>query len=223
MLQRGGDDELADQGLVGARHATVDQVLDLAARPQRSDARQLAGAAGNALAPGHAARLTERRRQQRPIRRRRIARRHHERLAGIKIRYRVRIELDGLGPIDDDVAERDVLELGEQGRHLLGDVGDVADVRVSAAAELRRLAHEIRVRRRADAHREQPCVAQALLDRCEQCRLGAHRAVGDEDDLTHVARHRRLRQRRVDGGADLRAAVGLEAVDVGERLRMRRR
>ena len=160
-------------------------------------------------------RLTERRRQQRPIRRRRIARRDHERLAGIEIRYRVRVELDGLGPIDDDVAERDVLELGEQGRHLLGDVGDVADVRVSAAAELRRLAHEIRVRRRADAHREQPRVAQALLDRCEQRRLGAHRAVGDEDDLTHVSRHRRLRQGRVDGGADLRAAVGLEPVDVG--------
>ena len=69
-------------------------------------------------------------------------------------------------------------------------------MRVSAAAELRGLAHEVRVRRRADADGEQARVAELLLDLREQRRLGADRAVGDENDLPQVAWRRRLRRAR---------------------------
>ena len=60
-------------------------------------------------------------------------------------------------------------------------------MRERAAPEPRGLAHEVAVGRRADADREEPAVAQALVDRREELRLVPDRAIGQEDHLPQAA------------------------------------
>ena len=182
------------------------------------------GHAADGLPPRQARGLAEGRRQQRPVGelrgsspRARAARRRTRPGSRADRARRPR------GQSTTHVAQGDALELREQRRHLLADVAGVADVRVRAAAELRRLAHEIGVRRGADADREQACVAEALLDRREQRRFGADGAVRQKDDLPQIARSHRLRERHLDRGTDVGAAVGDQAVDEAQSLRVGRR
>ena len=83
----------------------------------------------------------------------------------------------------------------------------VADERKGAAAELRGLAHEERVGRRADADGEQAPVAEAGVEQRQDPVLVADRAIGEEH---HLPRHRRLpvaRERQFERGQHLGAAA----------------
>ena len=78
---------------------------------------------------------------------------------------------------------------GRMGRvHLLGDFFRLADEGEAAAAEFCSLAHEMTVRRAADADGEQAAVAEAPPDHAEQFRFVADAAVGQQDQLPEAAR-----------------------------------
>ena len=99
--------------------------------------------------------------------------------------------------------------------HALGDLLDVADVAVAAAAQFGRLAHEVAVRRAADADGEQPGLAELSGDRSEQLMLVADRAVGQEHDLTQALVVGRLAQGQLEGRSHLGAALGGELLHIG--------
>src|SRR6185503_11202342 len=91
------------------------------------------------------------------------------------------------GPSHLDAREHGTLEPLEETGHLLLDLAQVADVGEGAVVELGGLRHEVAVERRADADREEPRVAEPLLDDSEELRLVADAAVGQEHDLPHEA------------------------------------
>src|SRR3546814_3442327 len=82
-----------------------------------------------------------------------------DRLAGVEVRQRRRVELDALAggerPADAKVGQRRLLQLRQQGGHARLHLAQVADVGEAATADLGRLAHEVAVGRRADADGEQ--------------------------------------------------------------------
>src|SRR5206468_3786141 len=106
------------------------------------------------------------------------------------------------------------LELREERDHLFFDLVDAADIGERAAPDSRSLAHEVAVGRRADADREEPAVAESLVDGREELLLVADRAVGQEDHLPQTAwmlvAVEGLLERRQHFGA----AVGADPADV---------
>ena len=92
-----------------------------------------------------------------------------------------------LPQLDRDVGEHRVLELPEERPHLLRHLGRAADVGVGAAPELGGLGHEVPVRRRADADREQAAPPETLADVAKSWSSLPTQAVGHEDDLADDA------------------------------------
>ena len=88
-----------------------------------------------------------------------------------------------------------MLELGQQARHAVADLVELADVGERAAAGLGRLLHEVAVGRRANSDRKE-ARAEPFVDEAKERRLVADGPVGQEDHLPEVALRRRARERR---------------------------
>ncbi len=144
----------------------------------------------------------------------------HDGLSEIEIGHARRERLDrrAVGPADRHVLENRRFDLREEPRHLLRDLAQVADVGERAAAELRRLRHEVAVGGGADAYREESRRTEPLRDQLEELVLAAHGAIGHEHDLAKVARRVAAIEREGKGAGHLGAAVGLELRDPGARV-----
>ena len=145
--------------------------------------------------------------------------RDHDRLAEVEIGHAGGEDLHrrGAGELELDVRQRRRLDLAEERVHLLLHLGRAADVGEGAASQPRRLAHEVAVRRRADADREQAAVAETLPDGVEQLLFVADLPVGQEHDLPQAAGAARAVERQVHRRQHLGPAVGAQRADIALR------
>ncbi len=122
---------------------------------------------------------------------------------------RVGIDDDSTRPLHLDIGDLGVFELPEQGVHFFVYFVQCADDRIGAAPGLGCLAHEPAVGRGADAHREQPRIAEPLFDHREHFVLVTDAAVGDEHDLPQVGYPGLRGECFFECGTHLGAAFGL--------------
>ena len=114
-----------------------------------------------------------------------------------------------------DICQHRALELFEQRSHLFVHLVRAANVSECSPAEPCRVAHEVRVRRRADSDREQPAAAEVRADEGEELLLVTDLAIGHEDDLADDAIVRRwIAKCRFEGRHHLRPAERNCAVEI---------
>ena len=125
------------------------------------------------------------------------------------------------GPVSGEVDHRRAFNLEEQSAYLLCDIIEVGDIGEAATANLGGAAHEVTVRRTADAHRIKPGGPDILFDILEQLMLIADGAIGQEDHLTQPVRQVGTFQRMQQGwpylSATIRPGAGDILFGVGER------
>src|SRR5215831_14291882 len=140
---------------------------------------------------------------------------NNDRLAVIEIGNPRRKHLGcSIESFHSEVCQYRSFQFSEDGIHLRFDLAGAADVRECPSSEFRRLSHEMTIRRRTDADREEPARAQLGTDHLEQLVLVAHLSIGQKDYLPKVRRGRSSFESHLQGRKNLRAPVRMKLLDI---------